>query len=232
MIRVTDIHKSFGTLEVLKGVSLDVAQGEVVSIVGASGAGKTTLLQIIGTLSRPDGGRVEIDGRDVSALGDRALSQFRNERIGFVFQFHHLLAEFTAFENVCIPGLIGRRPRADVERRASELLDMMGLAARRDHKPGQLSGGEQQRVSIARALAKNPKLLLCDEPTGALDYKTGKQVLALLQRTCRETGRTVIVITHNTALTAMADRVIQVKSGQILSNKVNEHPVPVEQIEW
>ena len=232
MIRATDIHKSFGTLEVLKGVSLDVAQGEVVSIVGASGAGKTTLLQIIGTLSRPDGGRVEIDGRDVSALGDRALSQFRNERIGFVFQFHHLLAEFTAFENVCIPGLIGRRPRADVERRASELLDMMGLAARRDHKPGQLSGGEQQRVSIARALAKNPKLLLCDEPTGALDYKTGKQVLALLQRTCRETGRTVIVITHNTALTAMADRIIQVKSGQILSNKVNEHPVPVEQIEW
>ena len=232
MIRATDIHKSFGTLEVLKGVSLDVAQGEVVSIVGASGAGKTTLLQIIGTLSRPDGGRVEIDGRDVSALGDRALSQFRNERIGFVFQFHHLLAEFTAFENVCIPGLIGRRPRVDVERRAAELLDMMGLAARRDHKPGQLSGGEQQRVSIARALAKNPKLLLCDEPTGALDYKTGKQVLALLQRTCRETGRTVIVITHNTALTAMADRVIQVKSGQILSNKVNEHPVPVEQIEW
>jgi len=122
MIRATDIHKSFGTLEVLKGVSLDVAQGEVVSIVGASGAGKTTLLQIIGTLSRPDGGRVEIDGRDVSALGDRALSQFRNERIGFVFQFHHLLAEFTAFENVCIPGLIGRRPRADVERRAAELL--------------------------------------------------------------------------------------------------------------
>ena len=232
MIRATDIHKSFGTLEVLKGVSLDVAQGEVVSIVGASGAGKTTLLQIIGTLSRPDGGRVEIDGRDVSALGDRALSQFRNERIGFVFQFHHLLAEFTAFENVCIPGLIGRRPRVDVERRAAELLDMMGLAARRDHKPGQLSGGEQQRVSIARALAKNPKLLLCDEPTGALDYKTGKQVLALLQRTCRETGRTVIVITHNTALTAMADRIIQVKSGQILSNKVNEHPVPVEQIEW
>ena len=128
MIRATDIHKSFGTLEVLKGVSLDVAQGEVVSIVGASGAGKTTLLQIIGTLSRPDGGRVEIDGRDVSALGDRALSQFRNERIGFVFQFHHLLAEFTAFENVCIPGLIGRRPRVDVERRAAELLDMMGLA--------------------------------------------------------------------------------------------------------
>ena len=169
MIRATDIHKSFGTLEVLKGVSLDVAQGEVVSIVGASGAGKTTLLQIIGTLSRPDGGRVEIDGRDVSALGDRALSQFRNERIGFVFQFHHLLAEFTAFENVCIPGLIGRRPRVDVERRAAELLDMMGLAARRDHKPGQLSGGEQQRVAIARALVNSPAVLLADEPSGNLD---------------------------------------------------------------
>lgn len=232
MIRVTDIHKSFGTLEVLKGVSLDVAQGEVVSIVGASGAGKTTLLQIIGTLSRPDGGRVEIDGRDVSALGDRALSQFRNERIGFVFQFHHLLAEFTAFENVCIPGLIGRRPRADVERRAAELLDMMGLAARRDHKPGQLSGGEQQRVSIARALAKNPKLLLCDEPTGALDYKTGKQILQLLQDTCRKQDITVIIITHNSALAPMADRLIRFKSGRVESETVQQNPVPIETIEW
>ena len=232
MIRATDIHKSFGTLEVLKGVSLDVAQGEVVSIVGASGAGKTTLLQIIGTLSRPDGGRVEIDGRDVSGLGDRALSQFRNERIGFVFQFHHLLAEFTAFENVCIPGLIGRRPRADVERRAAELLDMMGLAARRDHKPGQLSGGEQQRVSIARALAKNPKLLLCDEPTGALDYKTGKQILQLLQDTCRKQDITVIIITHNSALAPMADRLIRFKSGRVESETVQQNPVPIETIEW
>ena len=232
MIRATDIHKSFGTLEVLKGVSLDVAQGEVVSIVGASGAGKTTLLQIIGTLSRPDGGRVEIDGRDVSALGDRALSQFRNERIGFVFQFHHLLAEFTAFENVCIPGLIGRRPRVDVERRAAELLDMMGLAARRDHKPGQLSGGEQQRVAIARALAKNPKLLLCDEPTGALDYKTGKAILKLLQDTCRETGRTVVLITHNSAFCAIADRVIHVKEGKVERMELNAHPQAAETVEW
>ena len=232
MIRITDIHKSFGTLEVLKGVSLDVAQGEVVSIVGASGAGKTTLLQIIGTLSRPDGGRVEIDGRDVSALGDRALSQFRNERIGFVFQFHHLLAEFTAFENVCIPGLIGRRPRADVERRAAELLDMMGLAARRDHKPGQLSGGEQQRVAIARALAKKPSLLLCDEPTGALDYATGKQILALLQDQSRKNGMTVVIITHNSALTAMADRVIGIRNGTVAYAHLNEHVTPVEEIEW
>lgn len=232
MIRATDIHKSFGTLEVLKGVSLDVAQGEVVSIVGASGAGKTTLLQIIGTLSRPDGGRVEIDGRDVSALGDRALSQFRNERIGFVFQFHHLLAEFTAFENVCIPGLIGRRPRVDVERRAAELLDMMGLAARRDHKPGQLSGGEQQRVAIARALAKNPKLLLCDEPTGALDYQTGKSILSLLHGACREMGMTVVVITHNQAITQMADRVISVKNGRVTDMRLNERPLEPGLIEW
>ena len=232
MIRVTDIHKSFGTLEVLKGVSLDVAQGEVVSIVGASGAGKTTLLQIIGTLSRPDGGRVEIDGRDVSALGDRALSQFRNERIGFVFQFHHLLAEFTAFENVCIPGLIGRRPRADVERRAAELLDMMGLAARRDHKPGQLSGGEQQRVAIARAVAKNPKILLCDEPTGALDYHTGKQVLRILQDMSRKRGATVVIVTHNSAIAPIADRVIRMHDARVKSIETNEHPMDIEELEW
>ncbi len=216
MIRATDIHKSFGTLEVLKGVSLDVAQGEVVSIVGASGAGKTTLLQIIGTLSRPDGGRVEIDGRDVSALGDRALSQFRNERIGFVFQFHHLLAEFTAFENVCIPGLIGRRPRADVERRASELLDMMGLAARRDHKPGQLSGGEQQRVAIARALVNSPAVLLADEPSGNLDSHNRDEIHRLFFDLRERLGQTVVIVTHDENLAAMADRKITMSDGLIL----------------
>ena len=216
MIRVTDIHKSFGTLEVLKGVSLDVAQGEVVSIVGASGAGKTTLLQIIGTLSRPDGGRVEIDGRDVSALGDRALSQFRNERIGFVFQFHHLLAEFTAFENVCIPGLIGRRPRADVERRAAELLDMMGLAARRDHKPGQLSGGEQQRVAIARALVNSPAVLLADEPSGNLDSHNRDEIHRLFFELRDRLGQTVVIVTHDENLAAMADRKITMSDGLIL----------------
>ena len=216
MIRATDIHKSFGTLEVLKGVSLDVAQGEVVSIVGASGAGKTTLLQIIGTLSRPDGGRVEIDGRDVSALGDRALSQFRNERIGFVFQFHHLLAEFTAFENVCIPGLIGRRPRADVERRASELLDMMGLAARRDHKPGQLSGGEQQRVAIARALVNSPAVLLADEPSGTLDSHNRDEIHRLFFDLRERLGQTVVIVTHDENLAAMADRKITMSDGLIL----------------
>lgn len=216
MIRVTDIHKSFGTLEVLKGVSLDVTQGEVVSIVGASGAGKTTLLQIIGTLSRSDGGRVEIDGRDVSALGDRALSQFRNERIGFVFQFHHLLAEFTAFENVCIPGLIGRRPRADVERRASELLDMMGLAARRDHKPGQLSGGEQQRVAIARALVNSPAVLLADEPSGNLDSHNRDEIHRLFFDLRERLGQTVVIVTHDENLAAMADRKITMSDGLIL----------------
>ena len=218
MIRATDIHKSFGTLEVLKGVSLDVAQGEVVSIVGASGAGKTTLLQIIGTLSRPDGGRVEIDGRDVSALGDRALSQFRNERIGFVFQFHHLLAEFTAFENVCIPGLIGRRPRVDVERRAAELLDMMGLAARRDHKPGQLSGGEQQRVGLARALVNSPDLIIADEPTGNVDPNMSYEIVSLLTE-INNRGTTVLMVTHDHNLVRdFHHRVIMLDGGRIVAD--------------
>ena len=232
MIRCIDIHKRYGTLEVLKGVSLDVEAGEVVSVVGASGAGKTTLLQIVGTLLAPDAGRVEVDGREVGRLGDRELSRFRNERIGFVFQFHHLLPEFTALENVMIPALIGRRDKAGSERRAAELLRTVGLADRAGHKPAQLSGGEQQRVAIARALAKNPKLLLCDEPTGALDYTTGKTILKLLQDTCRETGMTVIVITHNHALTAMGDRVIEVRNGKVSRMYENEAPVPVETLEW
>ena len=216
MIRVTDIHKSFGTLEVLKGVSLEVAASEVVSIVGASGAGKTTLLQIMGTLSRPDSGRVEIGGEDVSSLGDKTLSKFRNERIGFVFQFHHLLAEFTAFENVCIPGLIGRRPRAEVERRAAELLDMMGLASRRDHKPGQLSGGEQQRVAIARALVNSPSVLLADEPSGNLDSHNRDEIHRLFFDLRERLGQTVVIVTHDENLAAMADRKITMSDGLIL----------------
>ena len=216
MIRVTDIHKSFGTLEVLKGVSLEVAAGEVVSIVGASGAGKTTLLQIMGTLSRPDSGRVEIGGEDVSSLGNKALSKFRNERIGFVFQFHHLLAEFTAFENVCIPGLIGRRPRAEVERQAAELLDMMGLASRRDHKPGQLSGGEQQRVAIARALVNAPAVLLADEPSGNLDSHNRDEIHRLFFELREKLGQTVVIVTHDENLAAMADRKITMSDGTIL----------------
>lgn len=216
MIRVCDIHKSFGTLEVLKGVSLEVQAREVVSIVGASGAGKTTLLQIMGTLSRPDAGRVEIDGQDVFALGDKALSRFRNERIGFVFQFHHLLAEFTALENVCIPGLIGRRPRAEVERRAGELLDLMGLGARRDHKPGQLSGGEQQRVAIARALINSPAVLLADEPSGNLDSRNRDEIHRLFFDLRDRLGQTTVIVTHDERLAEMADRKITMCDGTIL----------------
>ena len=216
MIRVTDIHKSFDALEVLKGVSLEVAAGEVVSVVGASGAGKTTLLQIMGTLSRPDSGRVEIGGEDVSSLGDKALSKFRNERIGFVFQFHHLLAEFSAFENVCIPGLIGRRPRAEIERRAAELLDMMGLASRRDHKPGQLSGGEQQRVAIARALVNSPAVLLADEPSGNLDSHNRDEIHRLFFELREKLGQTIVIVTHDENLAAMADRKITMSDGTIL----------------
>ncbi|OUN77824.1 lipoprotein-releasing system ATP-binding protein LolD [Alistipes sp. An116] len=216
MIRITDIHKSFGTLEVLRGVSLEVAPREVVSIVGASGAGKTTLLQIIGTLSRPDSGRVEIDGTDVFTLDDKALSRFRNERIGFVFQFHHLLAEFTAFENVCIPGLIGRRPRAEVERRAAELLELMGLSARRDHKPAQLSGGEQQRVAIARALINSPAVLLADEPSGNLDSHNREEIHRLFFELRDRLGQTTILVTHDEHLASMADRKITMSDGRIV----------------
>lgn len=216
MIKVTDIRKRFGTLEVLRGVSLDVTQGEVVSIVGASGAGKTTLLQIMGSLARPDAGRVEIGGQDLFALNDRELSRFRNERIGFVFQFHHLLPEFTAFENICLPGLIGRRPRAEVERRAAELLALMNLTARRDHKPAQLSGGEQQRVAIARALVSDAKIILADEPTGNLDTENSELVFSLLQRLAHEEGYCVIVVTHDLAIADMADEVLRLKDGALV----------------
>ena len=216
MIRVTDIHKRYGDLEVLKGVSLEVDQGEVVSIVGASGAGKTTLLQIMGTLSRPDGGRVEIDGQDVSSLGDRALSRFRNAHIGFVFQFHHLLPEFTAFENICIPALIGRRSRAEAERRATELLAMMGLEARGGHKPSELSGGEQQRVAIARAIVNSPSVLLADEPSGNLDTHNKEEIHRLFFELRDRLGQTVVIVTHDEGLAAMADRRIAMSDGRII----------------
>lgn len=216
MIKVTDIRKRFGTLEVLRGVSLDVTQGEVVSIVGASGAGKTTLLQIMGSLARPDAGRVEIGGQDLFALNDRELSRFRNERIGFVFQFHHLLPEFTAFENICLPGLIGRRPRAEVERRAAELLALMNLTARRDHKPAQLSGGEQQRVAIARAIVNSPAVLLADEPSGNLDSRNREEIHRLFFDLRNRTGQTVVIVTHDEGLAATADRRIVMSDGRVL----------------
>lgn len=217
MIKLTDLRKRFGTLEVLRGVSLDVAQGEVVSIVGASGAGKTTLLQIMGTLARPDAGRVEIGGEDPFALNDKKLSRFRNERIGFVFQFHHLLPEFTAFENICIPGLIGKRPRAEVERRAAELLALMNLTARRDHKPAQLSGGEQQRVAIARALVNSPAVLLADEPSGNLDTRNRDEIHRLFFDLRDRLGQTVVIVTHDEGLAAMADRKITMSDGRIVA---------------
>ena len=216
MIKATDIHKSYGALEVLRGVSLEVSRGEVVSIVGASGAGKTTLLQILGTLSKADRGSVEIDGQDVSSLGDRALSRFRNEKIGFVFQFHHLLPEFTAFENVCIPGLIGRRPKAEVERRAGELLALVGLTQRRDHKPGELSGGEQQRVAIARALVNSPAVLLADEPSGNLDTRNKEEVHRLFFDLRERLGQTIVLVTHDESLALRADRRIVMSDGLIL----------------
>ncbi len=216
MIHIENIHKRFGALEVLKGISLDVADREVVAIVGASGAGKTTLLQIIGTLSRPDEGLVRIDDRDVFSLDDRALSRFRNERIGFVFQFHHLLPEFTAFENVCIPGWIGRRPKAEVESRARELLGLMGLTDRSEHKPGQLSGGEQQRVAIARALINSPAVLLADEPSGNLDTKTREEIHRLFFELRDRLGQTVVIVTHDEHLAAMSDRRIVLSDGQVV----------------
>ncbi len=216
MIRIEHLYKRFGTLEVLRDVSLQVGAAEVVAIVGASGAGKTTLLQIVGTLSRPDAGRVEIAGSDPFALDDRALSRFRNERIGFVFQFHHLLPEFTALENVCIPGLIGGRVRAEVDRRARELLAMMGLSERIGHKPGQLSGGEQQRVAIARALINSPAVLLADEPSGNLDSRNRDEIHRLFFDLRDRLGQTVVLVTHDEGLAAMADRKITLSDGRIV----------------
>lgn len=216
MIKAQNIRKSFGSLEVLKGISLEVAKGEVVAIVGASGAGKTTLLQILGTLSSADSGTLEIDGTQVTTLGDKALSQFRNEHIGFVFQFHHLLPEFSALENVCIPAFIAHRDRKEVEARARELLEMMGLSERLHHKPAQLSGGEQQRVAIARALINNPSVLLADEPSGNLDTRNRDEIHRLFFELRDKLGQTVIIVTHDEGLASMTDRKITMSDGEIL----------------
>ncbi len=215
------------TIKAVDEVSFEIEQGEFCVIVGSSGAGKTTILNLLGGMDRCDSGEILLDGVNVAAFTRRRLTEYRRFDVGFVFQFYNLVQNLTALENVELAAEICREPLD-----AGTVLAEVGLGDRAGNFPAQLSGGEQQRVAIARALAKNPKILLCDEPTGALDYVTGKQILSLLQRTCRETGRTVIVITHNGALTAMADRVIKVKSGKIQSCTKNEHPMPVEEIEW
>ncbi len=216
MIKVANIEKSFGDLKVLRGVSLSVKQGEVVAITGASGAGKSTLLQIMGRLMSSDSGEVVIDGVDVSRLKDRSLSKFRNERIGFVFQSHNLLGEFTAFENVCLPGYIGQFDKRLVERRADELLTMMGLKERRNHKPNDMSGGEQQRVAIARALINNPAVIFADEPSGNLDSKRRTEIHKLFFELRDKLGLTVVVVTHDGELAAMSDRRLVMCDGEIV----------------
>ena len=235
MIEIKHLSKTFqmkdGAVNALKDISLTIPDGSIYGIIGMSGAGKSTLVRCINLLERPTEGSVVSDGVETEKLTPAQLRQRRRE-ITMIFQQFNLLMQRSCLKNICFPMELAGVKKEEAEKRAKELLEMVGLPDKANAYPAQLSGGQKQRIAIARALAKNPKLLLCDEPTGALDNKTGKPVLALLQRTCRETGRTVIVITHNTALTAMADRIIQVKSGQILSNKVNEHPVPVEQIEW
>ena len=213
--------------EALREVNFEIEKGEFCVIVGASGAGKTTILNILGGMDTLTAGRVMLDGKEISSYNQKQLTMYRRYDIGFVFQFYNLIQNLTALENVELASQISRDPLD-----AADTLRKVGLGERMGNFPAQLSGGEQQRVAIARALAKNPKLLLCDEPTGALDYNTGKAVLKLLQDTCRETGTTVVVITHNQALTAMADRVIRVKNGTILSMERNEHITPVEEIEW
>ena len=216
MIKAVNINKSFGTLAVLKDICFTARKGEVVSIVGASGAGKTTLLQILGTLSKPDSGTLEIDGIDVFSLNDEQMAQFRNLKIGFVFQFHHLLPEFTALENVMIPALIARSSRQKAAERAEELLTMMGLKERLSHKPSQLSGGEQQRVAIARALVNNPSVLFADEPSGNLDSKTKAEIHQLFFDLRDRFGITVVIVTHDRSLAEMSDREVEMRDGQFV----------------
>ena len=215
------------TITAVDGVDFSIEKGNFAVVVGASGAGKTTVLNLLGGMDTSDGGKILVDGKDISKYNRKMLTEYRRFDIGFVFQFYNLVQNLTAVENVELASQISKNPLD-----AEMVLDLVGLSERANNFPSQLSGGEQQRVAIARAIAKNPKLLLCDEPTGALDYQTGKNILKLLHDTSRERGVTVVVITHNAALTAMADKVIRMKNGKVREFYVNENPVPVERIEW
>ena len=216
ILSIRNIHKSFGTLEVLKGIDTDIARGEMVSIVGASGAGKTTLLQVMGTLLRPDEGSITWADTDVTRLGDAALSRFRNQHIGFIFQFHQLLPEFTALENVMLPALIAGQSKRAAANRAAELLEFMGLTARAEHKPTELSGGEQQRVAAARALTNRPDIVFADEPTGSLDTHNRSELQALFFRLRRELNQTFVIVTHDEKFAAQTDRCIRLADGRVV----------------
>ena len=217
MIKADNIHKTFGDLEVLKGVDLHIKKSEIVAIVGPSGAGKTTLLQILGTLDRPSQvNSLFIKGVDMMQLSDKSLSRFRNRHIGFIFQFHQLLPEFTALENVCIPGYIANRPRRDVESEANEILSFLGLSDRTDHKPSELSGGEQQRVAVARALINKPEVIFADEPSGNLDTASSKSLHELFFTLREQFGQTFVIVTHNEELAEMADRKLEMRDGKII----------------
>ncbi|GHT32387.1 lipoprotein-releasing system ATP-binding protein LolD [Bacteroidia bacterium] len=218
MIQTRHINKSFGTLQVLKDVNLEIRQGEIVSIVGASGAGKTTLLQIIGSLDKPDSGTVTINGTDIYKLKEKELAAFRNRHIGFIFQFHQLLPEFTALENVMMPALIAKTNFKVAETRAREILDFLKLTDRLAHKPAELSGGEKQRVAAARALINNPSVILADEPSGSLDTKNKEELHKLFFDLRNEFGQTVVIVTHDHALANISDRIVEMKDGQIIKN--------------
>jgi lipoprotein-releasing system ATP-binding protein len=217
MLEIIDINKHYGSLHVLKDVNLTIGEKEIVTILGPSGAGKTTLLQIAGTLDTPDSGRILYDGEAVQGLSDKKLSAFRNSHIGFIFQFHQLLSEFSARENVALPAMIGGMSRAKALRRADELLDLLGLADRRQHKPAQLSGGERQRTAVARALVNNPRVVFADEPTGSLDSRNRDEIQELFSSLCDSLGQTFVIVTHDPSLSGIADRTIHMADGQIVT---------------